>query len=139
MQPHPERVESLPRLFKVVVIGALSDEKGLGVVEQVAALSRQQSPQLHITLLGFPTRPVEADIRITGDYPAQDLPRLLAAEKPDAIWFPAQVAETYSYTLSQAMATARPIVATDLGALACRLQDYPAASLLARQASRRTG
>ncbi|MBU2887571.1 glycosyltransferase [Gilvimarinus agarilyticus] len=131
-QPHPEKIERTPNIYKVVVIGALTDEKGLQVVEEVAALSAEQSPQLQITLLGYPTRAVTKNIHITGDYQSDELPRLLAAEKPDAVWFPAQVAETYSYTLSQAMALGCPIVATDLGALACRLADYQFATLLAK-------
>ncbi|MDO6746785.1 glycosyltransferase [Gilvimarinus sp. 1_MG-2023] len=131
-QPHPEKVERASKIFKVVVIGALTDEKGLQVVEEVAALSAEQSPQLQITLVGYPTRAVAENIQVTGDYQSHELSRLLASEKPDAVWFPAQVAETYSYTLSQAMALGCPIVATELGALASRLRDYPHATLLAR-------
>jgi hypothetical protein len=51
--------------------------------------------------------------------------QLLAAEKPDVIFFPAQVPETYSYTLSVALASRVPIVASSLGALAERLAGHP--------------
>jgi hypothetical protein len=46
------------------------------------------------------------------------------------IWFPAQVPETYSYTLSVAMTTGLPIVASDLGALPERLANYPHAVIV---------
>ena len=65
-----------------------------------------------------------------GEYPDGELPRLLAAENADVIWFPAQVPETYSYTLSVAMSTGLPIVASDLGALSERLANYPQAIIV---------
>ncbi len=49
------------------------------------------------------------------------MPQLLALERGDVVFFPAQCPETFSYTLSDALDTALPIVATDLGALPERL------------------
>ena len=46
------------------------------------------------------------------------------------IFFPGQCPETYSYTLSYALATGLPIVAPRLGALSERLTDYPQAWLV---------
>jgi GT2 family glycosyltransferase/glycosyltransferase involved in cell wall biosynthesis len=46
------------------------------------------------------------------------------------LWFPAQVPETYAYTLSIALATGRPIVASALGALPERLRDRQDARLV---------
>lgn len=130
VQAHPERVVSAPRTYKVVVLGALSSEKGLALVEQLAQLAQKQAPGLRVVLLGYPTEPTQAPVIIRGNYQAQELPELLALEKPDAIWFPAQVPETYSFTLSQAMASGVPIVSADIGALGERLRHYPSHRLL---------
>ena len=43
------------------------------------------------------------------------------------IWFPAQVPETYSYTLSVALAAGTAIVVSALGALAERAAGHPRA------------
>jgi O-antigen biosynthesis protein len=47
------------------------------------------------------------------------------------IWFPAQVPETFSYTLSVAMASGLPIVATDFASFRERLSSYPHSKFLA--------
>ena len=60
---------------------------------------------------------------------------LLAAERPDVIWFPAQVPETYVYTLTVAMATGVPIVASALGAFPERLAAHARSLLVAWDAS----
>ena len=44
------------------------------------------------------------------------------------MWFPDQVPETYSYTLSVALASGLPIVASALGALPERLAQHPRAA-----------
>ena len=49
---------------------------------------------------------------------------------PDVIWFPAQVPETYSYTLSVALATGVPIVAAALGVFPERLASHADAILV---------
>ena len=41
--------------------------------------------------------------------------------QPDLVWFPAQVPESYSYTLSAALRAGLPVVAPNLGAFAERL------------------
>ena len=58
------------------------------------------------------------------------MPLLIGRERPDVIFFPGQCPETYSYTLSYALATGLPIVAPRLGALGERLTGYPRAWLV---------
>ena len=83
---------------------------------------------LTFRVLGSTTEPIpqapEAPLSIAGQYEDAQLPQLLAAEKPDVIFFPAQVPETYSYTLSVALASGTPIVASALGALTERLAGH---------------
>jgi hypothetical protein len=84
---------------------------------------------LTFRVLGSTTESVpqapDVPLSIFGQYEDAQLPQLLAAEKPDVIFFPAQVPETYSYTLSVALASRVPIVASSLGALSERLTGHP--------------
>jgi hypothetical protein len=66
-------------------------------------------------------------LSIHGQYAEEGLTTLIAAERPDVIWFPAQVPETYSYTLSVALAAGTAIVVSALGALAERASGHPRA------------
>ncbi|WP_339615961.1 glycosyltransferase [uncultured Gilvimarinus sp.] len=134
-QAHPQRVEAAADVKKVLLLGSLSPEKGLRVVEKVAILAAAQVPTLSFQLIGFSTDPVDAPLAMTGDYAEQDLPRLIAEQKPDVIWMPAQVPETFCFTLSHALASGVPIVASDMGALPERLEDVPNARLIPSDAS----
>jgi glycosyltransferase involved in cell wall biosynthesis/GT2 family glycosyltransferase len=127
---HPEEPASAVTPFvRVVTLGSLSPEKGLNIVAACAKDAQARSLPLSFRVLGPTTEPVpqwpSAPLSIHGQYPDGELPRLIAAEGADVIWFPAQVPETYSYTLSVAMTTGLPIVASDLGALPERLANYP--------------
>ena len=133
--PHPEEpVAAWPRFVRVVTLGSLSPQKGLSVVAACANDAQARKLPLSFRVLGPTTEPVTQwpldPLSVHGQYPDGDLPRLLAAENADVIWFPAQVPETYSYTLSVAMTTGLPIVASDLGALPERLANYPRAIIV---------
>jgi GT2 family glycosyltransferase/glycosyltransferase involved in cell wall biosynthesis len=127
---HPQRVEAAAAVKKVLLLGSLSPEKGLAVAEQVATLAASDAPNLAFELIGFTTDPTSAPLSMTGDYAEEDLPRLIAEQKPDVIWFPAQVPETYCFTLSHALAYGGPIVASDIGALTERLNNVTNALLV---------
>jgi GT2 family glycosyltransferase len=133
--PHPETKASVsPPFIRVVTLGTLSREKGLRVVAACATDARARSLPLTFRVLGSTTEPVpqwpDVALSIHGQYADGDLPKLLAAEKPDVIWMPAQVPESYSYTLSMALASGYPIVASDLGAFAERLAGQSFAALV---------
>ena len=124
--PHPEPVLPAPApTARVVILGNLSPEKGLRVAAACAQDAKLRDLPLTFRVLGSTTEAVpqspEMPLSIFGQYADAQLPQLLAAEKPDVIFFPAQVPETYSYTLSVALASGAPIVASSLGALAGRL------------------
>ena len=127
---HPE-VEPVPppHIARVAVLGNLSPEKGLHVVAACAREAREQDLPLVFRLLGSTTEPIpqfpDAPLTIHGQYVDVDLPRIIAAERPDVIMFPAQVPETYAYTLSVALASGLPIVASSLGAFPERLAGHP--------------
>ena len=66
-------------------------------------------------------RSPDAALTIHGSYDEEALAQILAGEHADVLFFPAQVPETYSYTLSLALATRTPIVASAIGAFTERL------------------
>lgn len=132
---HPEAAAEAPRpVIRVVTLGNLSREKGLDVVADCAADARRRALPLAFRVLGATAAPIpqspEVPLTIHGSYVEQTLPALLAAEHADVLLFPAQVPETYAYTLSVALATDTPIVASAIGALPERLAGRPRVRLL---------
>jgi GT2 family glycosyltransferase/glycosyltransferase involved in cell wall biosynthesis len=128
--PHPEEPPAqLKRMVRVVVLGNLTPAKGLHVVAACANDARARDLPLTFRVLGSTTEPVpqfpDAPLTIQGQYQDSGLLQLLLAEKPDVILFPAQVPETYAYTMSVALSSGLPIVASALGALPERMTGYP--------------
>lgn len=115
------------RRLRIAVLGVLADHKGAHVVAALADAAARAD--LEIRLIGYtePSFPEAARplIRETGKYDEADLPKLLRQVRPDVVWFPAPSPETYSYTLSAAIAAELPIVATRLGAFPERLVGRP--------------
>jgi glycosyltransferase involved in cell wall biosynthesis len=137
---HPEApIGPLPPIVRVVTLGNLSREKGLDVVARCAAAAKRDALPLAFRVLGSTTEPVaqspDVPLTIHGSYVEAQLSALLAAEHADVLFFPAQVPETYSYTLSIALAAGTPIVASSLGALPERLADRADARLVRWDAS----
>ena len=122
--PHPEPSPvPPPRVVRVVTLGNLSPEKGLRVVDRCARLARRRGLPMTFRVLGSTTEPLTQDaaLSVHGSYDEAALPTLLAGEHADVLFFPAQVPETYAYTLSVALAAGTPIVASALGAFPERL------------------
>jgi GT2 family glycosyltransferase/glycosyltransferase involved in cell wall biosynthesis len=113
--------------LKVAVIGVLAAQKGANAVITLAEAADPDEIALH--LIGHPEdklpRLAAKRIRCTGKYADADLPSLIARIRPHVVWFPAQWPETYSYTLSAAIAAGLPIVATRIGAFPERLEGRP--------------
>ncbi|HEY7943092.1 MAG TPA: glycosyltransferase [Casimicrobiaceae bacterium] len=124
--PHAEAPLTTPaRVTRVVTLGRLSPEKGLHVVSACAEDARARGLPLSFVVMGpvsepLPQRP-QVPLSVRGEYVDADLGTLIVAERPDVIWFPAQVPETYSYTLSVALVADAAIVASALGAFPERL------------------
>ena len=136
--PHPETIEPAPALFKVALLGGVSPIKGAQVFEACVRDARARGLPLHFHVIGHIDRPMEtwpaAPVAVGGSYPEARLQELVAIERPDAFLFLSQVPETYSYTLSAAMQTGLPIVATRAGAFPERLQGYRRHTLIALDA-----
>ncbi len=137
--PHAETQPVAPRVVRVATLGGLSPEKGLRVLAACAEDARARGLPLAFRVLGWTTDPLaqwpRASLSIHGQYTEAELPALIAAERPDVIWFPAQVPESYSYTLTAALSSGAAIVASALGALPERLAGHPRATLLPADAS----
>jgi GT2 family glycosyltransferase/glycosyltransferase involved in cell wall biosynthesis len=128
--PHPESApEAQARVARVVVLGNLSPAKGLGVVAACAEDAQRRGLPLTFRVLGSTTEPVpqfpDVPLSIVGQYDDAKLAQLLAAEHPDVLLFAAQVPETYAYTMTVALESRLPIVASELGAFIERLAGHP--------------
>lgn len=125
--PHPSSQPFADgRPLVVCVIGALSPIKGADVLEEVAREAARRGLPLDFHLFGYAYRSLrgrpKANLTTHGPYEEAELPELLRWLTPDVVWFPALWPETYSYTLSAALAEGLPIVAPDLGAFPERLR-----------------
>ncbi|HVZ10174.1 glycosyltransferase [Rhodopila sp.] len=125
--PWPIRLPRPARTLRVAVIGTLVDHKGARVVASLAEAADPSAIALH--LIGhidgpFPAPALER-MTVTGAYKEADLPDLLRAADPHIIWFPMTWPETYSFTLSAAIAQGCAIVAPRLGAFPERLENRP--------------
>lgn len=130
VEMHPEQPLIVPPLIKVALLGGLSRVKGMDLVFRVATEARERSLPLCFRLIGHSAEPLPAAITATGTYESDQLGYILAEERPDVVWFASQVHETFSYTLSAALALGKPIVATEVGAFVERLQSVTNAQLL---------
>lgn len=115
--------------LRIAVLGTLADHKGAHVVAALAEAAAAKVAKLEIRLIGstednFPTACLPL-LQQTGEYQEAELPDLLQRLQPDVVWFPASWPETYSYTLSAALAAELPVVACRIGAFPERLAGRP--------------
>lgn len=115
--------------YTIGVLGALSREKGADLLEAAAALATKRQLKVRFTLIGYAYRPLTG-VKTTGPYESERLVGLIDAESCDLIAFPALWPETYSYTLSAALASGLPIVAPCIGAFPERLAGRDQTALL---------
>lgn len=104
--------------LKVLVLGALSREKGALVLEQVAGLL---AGEVEFHLLGYAFRELK-HVVVHGAYQAENLQTRISSIGADVVWFPALWPETYSYTFSIALGQGLPVVYSNLGAFAERAE-----------------
>ena len=126
---HPLRSFVPKAKYTIGVLGALSREKGADLLEAAAALGVNRHLNFEFTLIGYAYRPLNG-VKTTGPYENHRLGQLIDAESCDLIAFPALWPETYSYTLSAALASGLPIVAPSIGAFPERLAGRHQTALL---------
>ena len=119
-----DRLDSTAPL-RITVVGAISRIKGFDVLLACARDSKRRKLPLAFSLLGYSVNDHllrKAGVLVTGRYhERQALPRLRELD-PHLILLPSLWPETYSYTLSIALRSNKPICAFDIGAIAWRLR-----------------
>jgi hypothetical protein len=110
----------------VLIPGGLSGFKGLHRVVEAAKWAQKHEVAVFFTIVGYTSDAVPVwpalPLTITGEYPDAQLPHLLDLQRADVVWIPAQVPETWSYTLDAALMTGLPILAQESsGAVSERL------------------
>lgn len=110
----------------VLILGAISVEKGAQVLLDVALLAETQGEKLHFHILGCTARDTElsalTNVTIHGTYEEDDLQTLVHEVAPDLVWFPGLWPETFSYTLSAVIESrVCPALSFDIGAISNRI------------------
>ena len=136
MVPH-EVIESTSKIeyrkihksdkLHIAVMGWLAPHKGLYLIKDAISIIEEESLPIQITLIGSSLGKLvdSSCYRELGPYEDEDLESIVASLNPHILWLPSTVPETFSYTLSAAMRTGRPIFASNLGAYGERLVNYP--------------
>lgn len=147
VRPHPDAEVDIPypaplqlplgdqEVMRVLCLGTFTPEKGALVLSRVARLAARQKRPVAFSLLGEHLYPLPRSVECSGAYQDADLDRLIRQKRPHLLWLPAQVPETWSYTLSAGLRAALPILASDIGVFAERLKGRPATRLLSPSSS----
>lgn len=122
--PLPRAEPPRRKRLRLVVPGRVRRGKGAELLRAVLPKLREHA---EIFLLGAGKDGEEffgeRDVHIVLNYQRDELPVLIAKIAPDAALLLPTVAETFSYTLSEMWSLGVPVVATELGSLAERIED----------------
>lgn len=110
----------------VAVIGAIGPPKGSGLLLACAEAAARRHPDLRFRVIGYTDRDPElrrhGNVTLSGKYHDDELGRVLSTSGASLAWFPGVWPETFSYTLSAALAAQIMPVAFDFGAIATRIR-----------------
>jgi glycosyltransferase involved in cell wall biosynthesis len=107
----------------VAILGAIGPDKGSRRLERLVALARARGAWVRFVLIGYmdvqhgPWQSGDALFTVHGRYEPGDLPALLDHYRVDLVLYPSAGPETFSYTLSEAWASGRPVLVPPIGAL----------------------
>jgi predicted secreted protein len=110
--------------FKIVIIGF-----NKGYKEIINFITNYKNPNIKIIVLGSKISHPSIQVYLE-KYDDLDIERIFHEIKPNLIWFPSKVPETYCYALSHSIKLGYPIVAYNIGAFTERLFRRPATWLL---------
>lgn len=116
-------------MLRVAVIGAILRHKGAELLAEIISDVVESNLPIRFDVIGYlgdvPQIPNSKHFSQTGAYVDSQLPSLIESADPHLILYLARCPETYCYTLSAALESARPIMAPDLGAFPERLDGRP--------------
>ena len=113
----------------VAVLGAIGPDKGARRLERLVALARARGAWVRFVLIGYmdvehgPWQSDDARFTVHGRYDPADLTDLLERYRVALVLYPSAGPETFSYTLSEAWASGRPVFVPPIGALEERVRD----------------
>ena len=111
----------------VAVLGAIGPDKGARRLERLVELTRAQGLRLRWVLIGYldrgrePWQSPDGVFTMHGPYDSLALPELFEQYRVRLVAYPSAGPETFSFTLSEAWAAARPAIVPPIGALADRV------------------
>jgi GT2 family glycosyltransferase len=111
----------------VAVLGAIGPDKGARRLERLVELTRAQGLRLRWVLIGYldrgrePWQSPDGVFTMHGPYDSLALPELFEQYRVRLVVYPSAGPETFSFTLSEAWAAARPAIVPPIGALADRV------------------
>lgn len=114
--PDPIGWDTNKSTLDVLILGAISREKGADLLEATAILAKEKNLSIKFHLLGYAYRPLDKSVSTYGPYEATQFANKLKKIKPDLVWLPALWPETYSYTLSESLFEGIPVLVPDIGA-----------------------
>jgi len=120
----------------VAVLGAIGPDKGARRLERLVALARARGAWVRFVLIGYmdvehgPWQSDDARFTVHGRYNPTDLAALLESYRVALVLYPSAGPETFSYTLSEAWTSGRPVLVPPIGALEERVRDSGAGWVL---------
>jgi GT2 family glycosyltransferase/glycosyltransferase involved in cell wall biosynthesis len=124
ISPLPLRLDER---IRIGLLGTIASHKGRDTLLKSAAAA--DPAEVEFVVIGRCNPPIppvlHGMISETGTYREEELSGRITLAAPHLLWFPVPCPESYSYVLSAAIASARPIIATRLGAFPERLAGRP--------------
>ena len=109
--------------FKIATLGVMTTHKGLPLLRRCAEMARENQLPFEFIVIGPVDYPMPGDsFSVTGNYDNKDLDRIISEIQPALIWFPVRWPETFSFTLSSAIASGAAIAVPSIGALPERIE-----------------
>jgi GT2 family glycosyltransferase len=113
-----------PGVLRVAVLGTITETKGRSLLLECAQLAQERDINIQWIVIGELRPKIDLptfDLHETGPYEVKDLARLIAETRPNLLLYLQQCPETYSFTLSEGLASGLPIVAPRIGSFTERL------------------
>lgn len=113
-------------VLTIGVIGAINEEKGLKILEQMAEIIHRGKKPMRIQIIGYTVYEPKyrSIISSTGKYERDNLPEIVEKNKIDLVLIPSIWPETFSYTTEEGMMMGLPVAVFDIGAPAERVKSY---------------